>query len=171
MANTANTLPTSWTNSWSGTDWTNPSWITTDASLTATTSATATKDLLGSAYGFSIPSDATINGIEFSARWQMADWPAGTCTWYVYKWGSRVATTFTGGFNAVSANIVTKGSSTELWGTTWTPTEINASDFGTAHAISGNGSGNGVLIDFHKVTVYYTTAGWARKTLSLLGVG
>ena len=58
-----------------------------------------------------------------------------------------------------------------LWRTTWTPAQINASNFGTAHAISSNGSGNGCNVDWHKVTVYYTAVGWARKTLSLLGVG
>ncbi len=156
MANTALTLPTSWTTTGSGTAWTNPSRITADDGSSASTSATATQDLLGSTYGFSIPSDATINGIEFSARGQMPDGAAGTLTWYVYKAGARVATTFTGWFGVGSPTTVTKGSSTELWGTTWTPAQINASNFGTALAISSNGSGNWCNVDWHKVTVYYT---------------
>lgn len=159
MSNTALTLPTSWTTTGSGTAWTNPSRITADDGSSASTSATSTQDLLGSSYGFTIPTWATIDGIEFSAKWQMPGWAAGTLTWYVYKGGSRVATTFTGWFNAVSANTVTKGSSTELWGTTWTPAEINASNFGTALAISGNGSGNWCNVDWHKVTIYFTYVG------------
>lgn len=159
MSNTALTLPTSWTTTGSGTAWTNPSRITADDGSSASTSATATQDLLGSSYGFTLPTGATINGIEFSAKGLMPDGAAGTCTWYIYKWGSRVATTFTGGFDAVSANTVTKGSSTELWGTTWTPAEINATNFGTALALSSNWSWNACSVDWHKVTIYFTYVG------------
>lgn len=159
MSNTALTLPTSWTTTGSGTAWTNPSRITADDGSSASTSATATQDLLGSSYGFTIPTWATIDGIEFSAKWQMPDGAAGTCTWYIYKWGSRVATTFTGWFWVWSATTVTKGSSTELWGTTWTAAQINASNFWTALAISGNGSGNWCNVDWHKVTIYFTYVG------------
>ena len=159
MSNTALTLPTSWTTTGSGTAWTNPSRITADDGSSASTSATSTQDLLGSSYGFAIPTWATIDGIEFSAKWQMPDGAAGTCTWYIYKAGSRVATTFTGWFWVWSATTVTKGSPAELWWTTWTPAQINASNFWTALAISSNGSWNQCSVDWHKVTIYFTYVG------------
>lgn len=56
------------------------------------------------------------------------------------------------------------GGSTDLWGTTWTPTDINASTFGVAISAKGVG-GTGTSqaqIDHIRITVYYTVASGNR---------
>ena len=155
MAVTSFTLPTSGTNTGSGNNWTNPSNITLDDGSSASISSTS-KDLLGSAYGFSIPSGATINGIEVEVKGQNPDGSL-TQTFYVYKGGSRAPTTFTGSFGVGSPSVVTKGDSNELWGTTWTDTDINASNFGAAVSVSSSGDGSSV--DYIKIRVYYSVVG------------
>ncbi len=50
------------------------------------------------------------------------------------------------------------GSSTDLWGTTWTPADINNSGFGLAVAVKkqGNGANPTPQLDHVRITVYYS---------------
>jgi len=50
--------------------------------------------------------------------------------------------------------IASYGSSTDLWGTNWTPEEINSEQFGV---ILRMGQDSRPLVDHIQVTVYYTT--------------
>jgi len=57
--------------------------------------------------------------------------------------------------------VETHGSPTDLWGTTWTPAEINAADFGAAFAAtkpSAAGQAHTVSVDHMPITIYYTLA-------------
>jgi hypothetical protein len=56
---------------------------------------------------------------------------------------------------------VTYGSSTDLWGTTWTPADINAAGFGAALAvteISSRGANETAHVDHITITVHYDLA-------------
>ena len=131
-------------------------------------------------YGFTVPSWATIDGIVVSVKKKWTNNPGNSD--YVYdksvkmiKWGSIVG--------SEKADTITKWSSTlwfvnygwvsDLWGTTWTADDINASNFWIWFSADPS-PWDGVAtasIDVVQITVYYTTSGWARKTLWLLGVG
>lgn len=85
-------------------------------------------------FGFSIPSGNTINGIAVAATYQNG----GTdYTTKLLKAGSLVGSNLaTGATSPTSATIVTWGGSSNLWGTTWTYSDINNSSFGVAFAIN-----------------------------------
>lgn len=113
--------------------------------------------LTASGFGFTIPSRATIDGIECTCERQ-ADFAndnsvkilkAGVVT------GSEKSTGAT--WVAGTDTVATFGSSTDLWGTTWTPADINNSGFGFAVSAIGIAGGPAAArIDHMTVTVYYT---------------
>jgi len=60
-----------------------------------------------------------------------------------------------------SMTAVTYGSPTDLWGTTWTPAEINSDNFGAALSAQRDNNGNNdrfANVDTLQVTVYYAYA-------------
>ncbi|MBL0356920.1 MAG: Ig-like domain-containing protein [Chitinophagaceae bacterium] len=145
--------------------WTTPGNITTTGTPYATQNLAAgatTNYLQASNYGFSIPSGATINGITLTIRKQVATTPnmfdnivrivkGGVVT------GNNLAS---GTAWPNSFGITTYGSSSNLWGTTWTAADINASNFGVVlSATSGSGSTRQLDVDYIQVTVTYTTTG------------
>jgi len=166
--------------------WTNPTNITGagTAGMIVTTSAT-TNYLRGTAYGFSIPSNATINGITL----RISKSSSGTTAPYLrdsevklVKGGvilaaNKAATTTDWSNNNVLATT-TYGGATDLWNTTWTPAEINASGFGAVLAATNASTGNNrtAAVDFMQITVTYTLPGsinWytASSGGTLLGSG
>lgn len=48
------------------------------------------------------------------------------------------------------------GASTDLWSSTWTPAEINASTFGALIVSARQGVGSVASVDAVRITVYYT---------------
>jgi len=48
------------------------------------------------------------------------------------------------------------GGSTDLWGETWTPADINASNFGMAISALGLTAGGSASIDYISITVFYS---------------
>lgn len=116
--------------------------------------------LKASGYGFAIPSNATINGIQVVA--QVAASVAGNIS------DDIVQLTRAGilvGSNHQNGNLwgtvigpQTYGSSLDLWGTTWTPADINNVGFGVAIVAFNNGSGTVTAkIDYISIKVFYTT--------------
>lgn len=132
-------------------------------------SGDSTQYLKVTGFGFSIPSDATINGIKVQAEGliELPNGESGTSLYSprIVKGGSigstdpSVKQTFGG-----SEAYKTYGSETELWGQSWSPSDINASDFGFALRISISSGiiAYGVAVDHIRITVYYTTAGPAN---------
>lgn len=119
--------------------------------------------LISNNYGFSVPASATICGLEVeiekSASGLFQDVRDESIR--LVKGGTIV-----GSNNANTAatwptadTYFTHGSNTDLWGTTWTPAEVNATDFGVA--ISVKLGGISILptayIDHISMTVYYDT--------------
>ena len=142
--------------------WTNPgNALANDNSFATIAVNNATSNYLQtSGYGFSIPSDATITGILVTiGRFQNTTaggndirdtevrlLKSGTVT------GSNLAVTGTEW--PTTEGAATYGSTSNLWGTTWTPAEINASNFGVALAVNSTNSRTG-SVDYITVTVTY----------------
>ena len=150
--------------------WVNPGNATAsdNAYATVTLSYQTTQFLQATDFGFSIPAEATINGIvcEFEHKNTIGDLLLGT---YIIKGGARVSASYADVQSALSEAYQSVGSPVDLWDTTWTAAEINASDFGIA--LFNNDPKTGVYsVDHVRITVYYTEASVPFRR-SLLGVG
>lgn len=109
-------------------------------------------------FNFSVPDGATINGIlvECEAKISQGVWVIDYVR--IVKGGVIKSTNNTlSPYSFVDA-YKSAGGTTNLWGETWTPTDINASDFGVAIATFGdiNSVNFIVSIDHIRITVYYT---------------
>lgn len=138
--------------------WVNPN----NAKISDGTYTTANTGFLASLYlfctnfGFSVPSDATVAGItvEFNGI------KSGTVTdgeVKIVKGGA--AGSINKGTNSTwptGAGFLSYGGVSDLWGETWTPAQINSSDFGAAITAFGVTGGSVASIDSVRVTVYYT---------------
>ncbi|RXK62281.1 hypothetical protein ESA94_04525 [Lacibacter luteus] len=122
-------------------------------------------NLLSQNFNIAIPAAVTICGIEVQIECD-ADGLGilGTSvkdqTVQLLKAGSLVGTNKakTSSWSGSEA-VVTYGSNTDLWGTTWTSAEVNSADFGVALAIQINSGAAGAFlnadIDAVTVNVYY----------------
>jgi hypothetical protein len=148
-----------------GAAWTNPGNITTTGSpyATASLSYRATSQYLeGTNYGFSIPTNATIVGIQVTINRKSSSNSSGysinDVTVSLIKAG-----TITGDNKATTADWPTSfetasyGSESDLWGTTWTPADINASNFGVALSAHDQSYGSRTAyVDYMQISVTYT---------------
>lgn len=135
-------------------------------------------------YSFSIPAGSTINGITAEAKVFYSDALNGPVVKdfliQIIKGGTKGAT------NRADANAWTTtptyktwGGAADLWGETWTVSDINASNFGFSILcvdVSGTEppdvSSATAKIDHVRLTVHYTpAAGPGSGTNHLLGVG
>ncbi len=117
--------------------------------------------LQGSQYGFAIPADAAITGIEVSinrmsrlrnpsisdneVRLVKGGAVVGDNKAIDLPWPTTLATAVYGG-------------PADLWGTTWTPAEVNSTNFGVALSARRDNNGNNdriAVVDTMQVTVYY----------------
>jgi hypothetical protein len=149
--------------------WSNPGNITTVGTPYATASlgTHATSNYLeGTNYSFSIPSNATIVGIQVTInRYSSANSGGNSIndvTVSLIKGGA-----ITGNNKATTTDWPTSfgtasyGSASDLWGTTWTYADINASNFGvalSAYNQSGVGSRT-AYVDYMQISVTYTVVG------------
>lgn len=115
-------------------------------------------ELYMTGFGFNLPTTAVIDGIYFEFLRQGDR--AATLTVHALKAGASTGTPKSGtdGWPIVASyigygNTDTFGKVNDLWGTTWTPADINNSGFGlsvSARNISGSGSAS---IDTARITV------------------
>lgn len=144
-----------------GTDWVNPGNILADDNVnsTITVAASGYSDYLtGSSYGFTIPSGATIDGIVVEVNDLVQTSGVGTPAGTVYVTKDTGATYESYKNATFPVGWYTYGGSTDLWGSAWTATEINATGFGSIVAVSeidATGFIN-VKCDAMRITVYYT---------------
>jgi Bacterial Ig-like domain (group 3) len=147
--------------------WQNPNNITAPvgspyATVTLNKNGQFSHYLRATNYGFSVPGDATITGIMVVINRQSS----GNNPSIIDNVVSLVKAGSVVGQNKNSAlawpssmGTATYGGSTDLWGTTWTPAEINATDFGVVLAAYRQNSGNNdrtASVDYIQVSVYYT---------------
>jgi hypothetical protein len=153
-------------------DWTFPGNIVNTADTNYATAifgaAANTDNLQGSNYGFSIPSGAIINGIVVTINRRTSAVNAGRITRdnivSLVKGGivtgnnKATATAYTTSFATA-----TYGSSTDTWGTTWTPADINATNFGAILSVNANNSLT-ATVDYIRITIHYTTLGFSPSS-------
>ena len=172
----SNRTTTSWTTTATGgTDltWTSPTRAQArDASyatvaFTTSTAVLYSGNLTGLSWGFAIPNDAVITGItvRIGPRFSSSSSAPGIYDRYLYLMKSNVIVgnnkANTGTQWGITPGInVTYGSSTDLWGTTWAPSDINSATFGVLFAVkkaSNQATARTGSVDFINITVYYNT--------------
>lgn len=165
MAQTAATLPGTGQSLSTGVAWTTPSGITEDGSFTTYRSSSGNSaQLTGTNFGFAIPSTATIIGILFSVKiYSTYASEAGVFnTVRLKKTSGAVGDNLgTGTLPIVNTTVTSFGGSTNLWGTTWTPAEINSSDFGVYLIATKPSTSGDHYVDYFKITIYYSLPGGA----------
>jgi hypothetical protein len=130
---------------------------------TKSLSAQVTKYLAAYGYGFSIPTTATITGIEvtpytyfFTPNFGGANMASAN----LYQGGSVLGTSQSQS-ESLNFSPFTIGSSSNTWGVSLTPAIVNSSDFGIAVRISVSGDGTQQStggMDSLGMKVYYTTS-------------
>jgi hypothetical protein len=145
--------------------WTSPGNAFSDNAVYASASVdgTTTNYIVCTNYGFSIPTGSTIDGIVVAVERKSNSTGNGgsqDAAMRAVKGGiigtTDRSTTTTYTTSDVSEN---HGSSTDLWGTTWSVTDINASNFGAAFAAqkaNAAGSAHTVTVDVITITVHYS---------------
>lgn len=127
-------------------------------------SSLRTHYLKSKSYGISIPLTAKINGIELLVE-KHQQCTFSSCTSSVTDDTVKlVKNDVVLGDNKASLSawptsdvVVTYGSPTDLWGTVWTPADINNANFGAViSAERTNGGTKTVFVDSMQIKVYYT---------------
>ena len=163
MASQGPFFPASGINIGAGDAWTNPGSITAaDASLATVTciNGNSSRALASSDFGFTIPTDATIDGIVIEI--DNPNNPSGTAHAFV---GLSIDSTFiVGDLKVVALNNgawEAYGVLDDLWNATITPADVNTNFFSVFFTmIEWTGSGSATVnVDAVRVTVYYTPAG------------
>lgn len=122
--------------------------------------------LVATDFGFSVPANATITGIQVDI--ERADGNRSSSAYLrdnsvkIVKRGS-----ITGSDHAntsqdwpTSDQVASYGSDSDLWGTAWTPADINSSNFGAALSVRNTSSSRSedAYVDAMRVTVFYSVA-------------
>jgi hypothetical protein len=134
-------------------DWVNPGNVTADdgsnASVTITT--TNSDSLLTGSYGFSIPAWADIKGVEVEL-----DVGSVTDNGYLVIFTKDSINNVGASKTWFASGIKILGGPTDLWSTTYTPAEVNASTFGLwVRAFTLGTVGGTMTIDYVKVRITY----------------
>ena len=144
-----------------GGGWTNPTNIFTSDNVYATNITPASGEILrAETFAFGIPGGATIQGII--VKIERKRFSSGDISDLRVQLKKAAAV----GGNKASAvgwpivdTVRTYGSSTDLWGTTWTVAEINASNFGVELEAQTDDGLPRAEVDHITITVFYTVAG------------
>lgn len=163
--------------------WTNPNNIFTSNNVYAVSGSvsgsTGFINALGN--GFSIPSGATIDGIQLTIEaknqlsgngFQLRPTTTDVSMWYAGASFNNAASSGISSQTWVSATESSKtfGSSTSLWApnSTLTPSIVNDSSFGfRMRFFNTNGSAQTFSVDLISITVYYTAAGISSSSQQL----
>ena len=133
--------------------------------------------LVASNFGFAIDTSATITGIVATVKRIGATYNDVS---YLYDNAVRVVkagaigSTDRSDTNAWTPGVHehSYGSSTDMWGTTFTPAQVNASNFGFAMSakwlLVTPTYQFGCYVDYISMTVYYTLPGWTAPTDAVL---
>jgi hypothetical protein len=143
-------------------------WLTPSAAGTSNDSRTGpgvdfidvgdtTHYLKATNYGFSIPTNATVTGVKVEIeRVTFGATDVRDHEVKLVKGGSVVGDNHASGTNwSLTEAYYGYGGATDLWGTTFTPAEINNSGFGMVLSVENVGGG-GPAVDHIRITVYYT---------------
>ncbi len=128
------------------------------AAYASVTSTSVTHWLAASQYKFDIPAAATITGIEVSVKRRAGSFATSVSDNAVRLIkGGTIGTTDRSIAAAwpLAYGTATYGSSSDLWGLTWTPAEINDPSFGASLSAKGTASDR-AIVDQMTVKVYFS---------------
>lgn len=139
--------------------WANPANIFADDASNATSAfldpptSKWTDELNGKSFGFAVPSNAVIDGIKLEMHVVSSNRWDGTPP-YLKKGGAGA---YNSSSSSVSSGVYSYGGATDLWGTTWTPANINDANFGFGFVGFYTSSPNdfSISINYVRVTVYW----------------
>jgi hypothetical protein len=143
--------------------WNNPgNAITSNGQRASTTNTggagTYSEYLQATGFGFSIPSGATVLGIVVAVQRDDAQNNTSDQAVRIVKGGVIGATDKSSGTNWPTTEAYQSyGSSTDLWGETWTPADINSSNFGfviSARKLAGGAQAE--RVNHIQITVHYS---------------
>ncbi|HYK01306.1 MAG TPA: LamG-like jellyroll fold domain-containing protein [Thermoanaerobaculia bacterium] len=159
--------------------WTNPNNAQTDNGSYATAvlasvagvSNESSHYLKATNFGFAIPTSATITGVVVEEKVVATNTSIRNANTKLVKGGAFVGTAkTTSTVWSIAEAYISFGGSSDLWGTTWTPAEVNSSGFGVGvSAWNANSltSSHTASLNHIRITVHYTTVnGVASVTLS-----
>lgn len=151
--------------------WANPTRIqandASEATATGVATSTVTSNYIkGTNFGFSIPTDATINGILVEWEKRASDNSTSFTVDNIVKLviggtvsGNNKADTTT--HWSITSTFVSYGGSSDLWGLSPTPSDINGSTFGAVLACNMTSAGETITnanMDTLRITITYTAA-------------
>jgi hypothetical protein len=160
------TAPATLTNTGTGIAWSISSNIQAN-----TLGNTATPFLQGTNFGFAVPGTATITGIVLKSAQYTSNSPHNDTIVELLKNLVPNGQNKNMPGNMPIAGQLTYGSNTDLWGTTWTPSDVNNINFGFHFKVYNPlVSQNMILfVGQFSVTVYYTTiTGLARQETKVI---
>lgn len=111
-------------------------------------------------FGFNIASGSSIRGIKVEIeRKGSATNAVSDILIQIIKGGTATGTSQSLGANWPTTDAYESfGDRDNLWGTTWTTTDINASNFGVRiQAVNNTGSSKTASVDHIRITVYYSS--------------
>lgn len=133
------------TNVGTGTAWTNPNNVTSSDDTYANLFLgffTVSDALVASNFGFSIPLSYQIDGISVTIERKGTVFAVWDNAIQLTKDGTNpIGNNYAGGVWPAIDGVANYGGTTDLWGQTWTPAEINSSTFGVyivAQGLFGN---------------------------------
>jgi len=146
-----------------------------------TTPSGVSQELTATNFGFTIPAGAVINGVQVDIEWWAINdifccVTAGQNDVTLLKAGIATGANRGSIFVALPTSnaFTTFGSNSDLWGATWTSSDINATNFGVQLSLIDNtGAGNGAAsVDFVQITVTFTPpAGGNRRIIQTRSSG
>lgn len=159
-------FPTSAIDQANGDGWTNPTNIEVNDGIPAYSIMIPNNfglsgDLFAKGFGFSIPTGATISGVtvEISEKCQTGffsncqDLTVELLKGGIYSGNNKANVTSW----ATSTTTVPYGGSSDLWGNTFTVSDINSANFGVGFNIFNSGSSScTAYVDFVRITITYT---------------
>jgi hypothetical protein len=150
--------------------WTNPANAEVDDGVFATRSLSSISTshyLKATGFGFSIPSGATINGILAEVKVKGADGLSRDNSIRLVQGGVISGTDLSAGVSVTTTLAYRSfGGPSNLWGLSWTNTDINSSTFGFCYgAARGSAeSASTMSVDAMRLTITYTTTGGVVAT-------
>jgi hypothetical protein len=165
-----------------GVDWNNPGRIKADDGLNATVNLPFplgdSNHLSASNYGFAIPTNATITGIEVAIERKSSAATLGLSVKdkvvKLIKNGSPVGEDKSTSTNwTTTFHVAHYGSPTDLWNTTWTPEDINAENFGVSLSVRSEAllTPRIASVNYVRVTVSYSLPTTGSLTVTKTTVG
>ena len=152
-----------------GAHWTNPSYIYSSNDAYTIYNRTAQEYLISSSNGFAIPTGSFINGIEIQIEGHgVSDGQSNIEVALSKNKTSPIGNSVTDILKLTTDSIATFGGPSDLWGASWTASEINSNNFGIMvrdkDAIAGE-----LDIDWENIKVFYTDPKDRRRHIASPG--